>query len=140
LLDAIEKIHKFVVTVIYYNNRNKNIKEIGEKKMAKRQVGLGSYPPRSIRISIKAVPGVTTSNGQEVRKDVDPKVQSAFSRNKGEVSAETRVRHNDDRSVDIEFTLVGEAELNHVIHLQPYYDMVRKRTILKMKRARPSIG
>jgi hypothetical protein len=98
------------------------------------------YPPRSIRISIKATPSVTSSDGQEIREEVDTKVPNAFSRIDGEVSAETRITQNDDRSVDIEFTLVGEAELNHVIYLQPYYDMIRKRTIRKTKRARPSIG
>ena len=98
------------------------------------------YPPRSIRISIKAKPSVTSSDGQEIREEVDTKVPDAFSGINGEVSAESRITQNDDRSVDIGFTLVGEAELNHVIDLQPYNDMIGKRTILKMKRARPSIG
>jgi hypothetical protein len=99
--------------------------------MTKKPKNTMPYPPELIRIKLKAVPGVTTSNGQEVRKDVGPTVQSAFSRNKGEVSAETRVRHNDDRSVDIEFILVGEAELHHEIHLQPWYNMLEERWMLE---------
>jgi hypothetical protein len=108
--------------------------------MTKKPKNTMPYPPELIRIKLKAIPGVTTSNGQEARKEAGTKVPDAFPRNKGEVSAETKVRQNDDRSVDIEFTLVGEAELNHEIDLGRWYDMIRKRTIRKMKRARPSIG